>query len=717
MNDKQEKKLQEIRENYDYALTYWQKIRDEAQKDMRFISGDPWPERERQARSVRGQERPCLVFDESAQFVNQVVNEARMQNLAVSVVPEGDGSNDKTAELRGNKIREIEYKSNAQAAYTKAYEDAVQRSYGFAKVIKRYISPDSFDQELRVQRIPNPDCILLDPGCKEADFSDMQFLFEIDRMTHKQFKKEFPDAETTSFTSDMAAEQSKWVGDSDIMVAAYWYVEKQKRTLLHIQMANGEEALAFQDDLKKMGRRISDGMVTMRDEYGVEVIEGRILRKRTSETPQVYQCITNGVEILEETEWDGKYIPYGVCIGKEMYVDKGSGPERQIHSLIRLARDPMMMVNYYRSTEAELIGQTPKAPYVGYEGQFEGHEDEWENVNRIPIPYLQVKAMTEETGQTVLPLPQQVRYEPPIQALEIGAESARRGVQAAMGISSLPTAAQRQNEKSGIALQRIASQQQQGSFHFFDNYKQNFLEHMGRIMNDLLAKTYDTPRDTGIRGMDGKHEVVRINQEVEDEKTGEIVTREFGEADHSVTITTGPSSDSQREEANQFLDALAATPMGERVMDLIVKMKQLGPIGEEIAKRLTPPDVLAQEEMGDVPPAVQQKIVQQGEAIQALNAHAEQLEQENRVLKSDILKTALENEGKYKVELLKGKIQLLTQATAQDAESRKMVQNAVIQGELKKIDAEIGQETQAQAILIQEAIKPPEEEKPLQSTE
>jgi hypothetical protein len=40
-------------------------------------------------------------------------------------------------------------------------------------------------------------------------------------------------------------------------------------------------------------------------------------------------------------------------------------------------------------------------------------------------------------------------YEPPIQAFEIGAESARRGIQAAMGWSALPTDAQRINNKSG----------------------------------------------------------------------------------------------------------------------------------------------------------------------------------------------------------------------------------------------------------------------------
>jgi hypothetical protein len=153
------------------------------------------------------------------------------------------------------------------------------------------------------------------------------------------------------------------------------------------------------------------------------------------------------------------------------------------------------------------------------------------------------------------------------------------------------------------------------------------------------------------------------------------------------------------------------------VMDLIVKMKNLGPIGDEIAKRLTPPEVAAQQEMGDIPPAIQQKLMEYQQAIEALNAHSAMVEKENEVLKSDILKQALENEGKYKLELLKIKGELLVLSVQQEGDAAKAVSDAVIQSEMRKIEAELGQQSQAQAILLQEAIKPPAEEKPLQPNE
>lgn len=706
--------LTEIRENFDYSYAYWRDIYQEMRIDMRFVAGDPWDARERLARETPGQERPCLTFDELGQYCNQIINDVRINKRAISVIPRGNGSDDKKAELRAGVIRDIEYESNAQSVYIGAFQDAVQGSIGFAKAVKRYVSPGSFDQELRIVRISNPGSVLVDPDCKEADFSDMQFAFEIERMKRKKFIKEFPDAKVTSFTSEMISDCQAWFGDDDLQIASYWHVKKKKRKLLGMKLFDGGESSAYFDDMKAEGFGFDGKTVFIPLPTGYAPF-AEILRERMDEVPEVYQCVTNGIEILKKIPWDGKYIPIAVTTGKEIYVDDGSGVKRKLLSAVRLARDPYMLYCYYRSTEAEVVGQTPKTPYIGYVGQFKGRETDWENINRVPLPYLEANAFTEATGNQVLPLPQKTQYEPPIQALNLGAEGARRAIQAAMGISALPTAAQRQNEKSGVALERIASQQSQGSFHFVDNYEQNFLKQMGRILDDLLEKTYDTPRELSILGKDDSRKILRINEESEDEATGETVRHEFGPGTYGVTISTGPSFESQRDESNQFLNSLAGTPMGPMVMDLIVKMKNLGPIGDEIAKRLTPPEVAAQQEMGDIPPAIQQKLMEYQQALEALNAHAAILEQQNKVLQSDLLKQALDNEGKYRVELLKIKGDLLLKAVDSETADSRMVKDAVIQTELRRVESEIGVQAQAQSALLSQAITPEAEEKPLQN--
>ena len=53
--------LREIRQRYSYAVKAWQDVRDEAQKDMRYVTGDPWDSQDKQERQDQG--RPALVLD------------------------------------------------------------------------------------------------------------------------------------------------------------------------------------------------------------------------------------------------------------------------------------------------------------------------------------------------------------------------------------------------------------------------------------------------------------------------------------------------------------------------------------------------------------------------------------------------------------------------------------------------------------------------------
>ena len=65
----------------------------------------------------------------------------------------------------------------------------------------------------------------------------------------------------------------------------------------------------------------------------------------------------------------------------------------------------------------------------------------------------------------ILPLPQREAFTPNFQEYEIAKDTSRRAIQAAMGISSLPTVVRRDNEKSGIAIGRIQNSKALGSYH------------------------------------------------------------------------------------------------------------------------------------------------------------------------------------------------------------------------------------------------------------
>src|ERR1700761_7646874 len=143
MPDQDDDLLKRIRERFRYGMDKWRRNREEGQKNIRYVSGDPWDEEDKQARKGR----PTVCADELNQYVNQVVNTARQNPRGIKVDPAGDGATDQLAEYRENRIRAIEYACNAPQTYINGLQAAVERNLGFWKVSRAYVSDEGEEQE------------------------------------------------------------------------------------------------------------------------------------------------------------------------------------------------------------------------------------------------------------------------------------------------------------------------------------------------------------------------------------------------------------------------------------------------------------------------------------------------------------------------------------------------------------------------------------------
>jgi hypothetical protein len=589
--------LQEIREYYRYFSDAWEDVRKERQIDMRYICGDPWEPADKKARADAG--RPAINHDELNSFVNVAVNQLRQNKRGIKIEPRGNGANDKTAELRQDLARTIEYRSKAPDIYSKAGQDMLEGSYGFFRVSRKYVldnprpdDPSAFDQEILLGPIPNADSVLYDPDCKQMDWSDGKRTFVIEPMRHDEFKSQYPWAKKTDFTVEDMRVAKDWISDKTVLVAEFWKVEVTTTTL-------------------KRGKR-----------------------QRSIQKKRVVQYITNGLEILAENEQPGTEIPIIPMIGLERYVDEGTGPKRKLFSLARLARDPQMSLAYLCSQEMEEAGQTPKAPVMGYVGQFETDADAWEVLNKVPRAYIQVDPVPDPMNPTqVLPLPQWKQFTPNFQEYEVAKDSCRRAIQSAMGISPLPTAAQRDNEKSGIALDKIQNEQAVGSYHFTAGYERA-ITRAGRIIESWIPAIYDNEREMGLQKADDSRRVLTINTaEPYPNEKGELEHFPIGEEEHDVTVSTGPSNQSQREAVGEFLDNLIANlpkmpvppAQAAKLLAMAIKMKDLGPRGEQMAEIIDPSangDQSAQLQQ------MQQQAQQQGVVMQQMQAELQKLQLE-----------------------------------------------------------------------------------------
>jgi hypothetical protein len=95
---------------------------------MRYICGNPWEDNDRKAREAVG--RPVVNHDELNQYVNQAVSNLRQNKRGIKVEPGGNGAVGKTAGVRQDVIRTIEYRDKAQDAYLRAGQDMLEGPTG-----------------------------------------------------------------------------------------------------------------------------------------------------------------------------------------------------------------------------------------------------------------------------------------------------------------------------------------------------------------------------------------------------------------------------------------------------------------------------------------------------------------------------------------------------------------------------------------------------------
>lgn len=685
--------LEEIRSRFDYASDQWREIRDEGDKDMLCVAGEVWEALDPAGMAQRDAAmRPMITSDELGQYFNQIINDVRANPIAMKFDPTGDGANDKGAEFYADKAREIEYRSHAQIGYTTAFENTVQRSFGWVRVNTKRAHLKTRNQEIWIESVPDPNSIVPDPDFKRPDFSDGRYLFVIEQHDTKEFKRRWPKAKVTDFTGEIALQAPAWVKGSKVQVAEYWKIKTKTRKLGAWRLPDGREIEEFEDDLAA----IPPGAVKIGESIDVE-------------EPTVCQYITNGIEILETNEWAGKYIPFAACLGKVLYVTRGGLTKRMIMSMTRLARSPYMLLCYYRTQQAEMAGMMPKAPVQAYEGQMRGHETEWQKAAHEPVAFLYFKGTTEATGSQILPPPSRIDYNAGehLQSLEMCAEGARRAIQAAMGGSPLPTQAQRQNQKSGVALRQVESSTQKGSFHFIDHYH-DMIRQVGVMVEDLMDKIYDTARDVGTMQANEEAQTVSINGQPKVNTNGEIEQPISTKGTYNVTCSTGPSTESTRQAASDFADELV---QNQQVFPLIasevVKLKNLGPIGDRIADALEvlkPPELRKQKDGSPpLPPEAQAAMAENAQLKQQLQQASQAIETDQAKQQATIKKAEIDAQKdtqlaqlNAQIEQAKGQLQL----QMQQMKDQTALQIAQLEAEMKRI--ELAQDAEIEAAKLEQ---------------
>jgi len=585
--------LEKAKNRYKACSESWSDIYLRAKEDLDFISdrdGCQWDDRDYNDRTNVG--RPAIQIDQLTQFCHQVVNDIRMNTPNINIIPADMDSDPETAEMIEGRIKAIEYKSMADAAYDTAVDFSVKSSIGFIRVDRKYVDDDSFEQELEIKRVVNPLSHYIDHNSIEPDGSDAKFAFVLEEISLDEFKSRWPDAVPVSFDKELNEKDSNQ--EQYITIAEYFEIEEKEEHIGLLQDGTREPV----DGRKKYANK-------------------RKIKKRV-----VRHYKLSGEDVLEETTFPGKYIPIVPVYGEEAWRDG----KRHIYSLIRKSKGAQRMYNLWKSLETELLMKQPQAPVMAAEGQMSGFEDDWSTPDKAMVLYYK---QTDINGKDA-PAPQ--RLQPP--TIPTGIVNAARetvdDIKATLGMYNA-SIGQRSNETSGRAIEARKLEGDVATYHFGDNLVKSVTQ-VGKILVCALPEVEDTQRIVSIVDKEENFKLVGINGAMT--KDQERPYEMKGKFDVRV-ITGAPFTTQRQEAAALYNQTIQANPDLMPVIGDLVFKYQDAPGSQAISarlKKLVDPKLLDEKDREGMQDAQAQQVQA---VVQGLQQQIAQLTQELQSKQAD----------------------------------------------------------------------------------
>ena len=319
------------------VMNFEKQNRLDAVEDLRMLVGqDHWPAAVVRDREADG--RPVLVVNKLPGFADRVINEGRINQVGVKVIPRGGGASKEVALVLNGMIKAIEVESDADVAYQTAFEGAVHCGFGYFRINTSYIDDTSFDQEIKIERIKNNFAVALDPARVKHDGSDSRWGFVTEMVSDEEYKARWPEKGPPSSLQDDGAnsETSLWCEGASYRVGEYWvkvpdkkriYLLSDKRT---VDGDEWDEAAVILKDDEQLVHVAPDPATGQPTQVPGPAPEGsgfpeqilnevpRVVRERVVDSHKVLQYIIDGEKILSGPhEWSGKYIPIIPVWGKK----------------------------------------------------------------------------------------------------------------------------------------------------------------------------------------------------------------------------------------------------------------------------------------------------------------------------------------------------------------------------------------------------------------
>ena len=562
--------------------------------DMNFVLRDQWSAVERSEFSRLF--KPPMVFNKLYDPIKKILGEQRKNKPDLMVRSLTGNASQEQINLRADLVRTISYQSQNDLVYQTAFKQALMMGYGAFEILLEYENPQSFNQVIRYDIIPDVTRTSFDPTAVKPHKGDGNFCARQFVYKKEEFYATYPNIiNPISYSDPRSLLDFQWETRDSIVVCKYtrkeWYPVKL------LLLTDGTTVTEDEwEDMKKeleFKRALADSSQVVGDLIRKNIPE--VHAERLSKDYKIRQYMLTQNQIIKFNDWPSKFLPVIFVDGDSNYING----QQYTRSFVHEAKDAQKFVNYVGSEIAAEVKNRRREQWIGTPDNIQGNEQMWRN------PELQngilIAKPDPKTGQMPSKMSPWEISPSLLQQFQRGSQDIRE----ILGFSE--NEALQGKDISGKARRERKMEGSMSAYVWFDNLNQA-IEQGGRVVLDLLPVIVgEFERPMVVSKADGRSDSIVLNKLKGDDESGNPIRENvLDQGNYDIEIDTGPSFAVQKDVALEFFaQTLAVAPQTfPLVADLWAKNLdvQFMPQIAERFKTLVPPEVLAKEEGKEPPP-------------------------------------------------------------------------------------------------------------------
>lgn len=553
MPERDPERCRKIRDRVDKWEKYWTINRSLYYEWIDFVMGDQW--REDESRLFERYNKIPLVFNKLGVLMNHLLGEQIQNTPNLQIVPEEDVPPD-TAQVRSAIIKKISFNSCAKNVYQTAFWQATVGGYGAYRLGTEYKDNESFDQEIIIYDIDDPNRCYWDISAKHVCKVDGMFSGFKTRVSRRKFKDKYGrDIEsqigTTAITEDSTI---AFADDDSITIVDDYEKEPEKITIYKLSdgsIVNDKEFKSL-EKVKIDGKKyiISNGMPV------TKVDERKAIKYKIKHTQIA------GDFVLEET-----YLPSQATLLPVIFVDQKSYFSKQGQQLTRSffkdVKDAQRYLNYLATQSAYMLKISRYDQFIMPRkcAANPDTQQQWRDPSIVNGALYYDETPSGDKPEQLKP--------PELSASLVQQyERTLLDIQSGTGMYNTQMG-ELGNEVSGTAIEARTNRGSRNTAVPFNSIN-IAIATGGEVINEWIPDIYDTERSLTLPMPESESQSVRINQPMDE--YGLQMKNDMTKGKYNIHLKTGPSYEGQKQEALLSLQSVLQADRAGTVFPMIADL-------------------------------------------------------------------------------------------------------------------------------------------------